>query len=109
MNIMARMVRDRLYSDIGKVKYPICEPRLRRKMVKKPFPKGTRNLELQDLIYTDVCGPLNVHTWMGKVYFITFIDDFSGYGYIYLIKHKHEALIFSNMCCRSSESKGQEN
>ena len=25
-----------------------------------------------------------------KVYFITFIDDFSRYGYVYLLKHKSE-------------------
>ena len=27
----------------------------------------------------------------GANYFITFTDDFSRYGYVYLIKHKHEA------------------
>ncbi|GJW92835.1 retrotransposon protein, putative, ty1-copia subclass [Tanacetum coccineum] len=26
----------------------------------------------------------------GASYFITFTDDFSGYGYVYLMKHKHE-------------------
>ena len=51
-----------------------------------------RELELLNLIYTDICGPLNVHTRTGAMYFITFIDDFSKYGYIYLIKNKHEAL-----------------
>ena len=63
-------------------------------MVKKPLPKGTRNSKLLDLLYTDKCGLLNVHTRMGEVYFITFIDDFGRYGYIYLIKNKHEALNF---------------
>lgn len=88
------MVRDGLLLEIGKVEYPTCEPCLSGKMVKKKFPKGTRNSELLDLIHTDICGPSNVHTRTREVYFITFIDDFSKYGYIYLIKHKHEAQNF---------------
>nr|GEZ89229.1 retrovirus-related Pol polyprotein from transposon TNT 1-94 [Tanacetum cinerariifolium] len=28
--------------------------------------------------------------WQGASYFITFTDDFSRYGYVYLLKHKHE-------------------
>ena len=90
---ITRMVRDELLPDIGKVEYPTCEPCLSGKMVKKPFPKGTRNAELLDLIHRYMW-TLNVHTRMGEVYFITFIDDFSRYGYMYLIKHKHEALNF---------------
>ena len=26
----------------------------------------------------------------GERYFVTFTDDFSRYGYVYLMKHKHE-------------------
>ena len=90
------MVRDGLLPDIGKVKYPTCEQCLSGKMVKKPYPKGIRDSELIDLIHTNICGPLNVHTMTGEVYCITCIDDFNRYGYIYLIKNKHEAL---NICC----------
>ena len=86
------MIRDGLFPDIGKVEYPTCEQCLSGKMINKPFPNGTRNSELLDLIHKDICGPLNVHTRMGEVYFITFIDDLSINGYIYLIKNKHEAL-----------------
>ena len=41
-NKITRMVRDRLLPDIGKVEYPTCEPCLSGKIIKKPFPKGTR-------------------------------------------------------------------
>ena len=44
-----------------------------------------------DLIHTDVCGPMSTHTRGGFIYFITFIDDFSRYGYLYLMKYKSEA------------------
>ena len=40
------------------------------------------------LIHTDVCGPLNIPARGGFQYFITFTDDFSRYGYVYLMKHK---------------------
>ena len=35
---------------------------------------------------------MNVKARHGEVYFITFIDDFTQYGYVYLISHKSQAL-----------------
>ena len=55
-----------------------CEPCLMGKMTKTPF-SGT-----------DVCGPLSVDACGGYRYFLTFTDDLSRYGYIYLMKHKSE-------------------
>ena len=53
-NRIIRIVRDGLLPDLGKVEYPICETYLNGKMVKKPFPKGTRNSKLLDTqIYVD--------------------------------------------------------
>ena len=43
------------------------------------------------LIHTDVCGPMNTSARRGYMYFIAFIDDFSRYEYIYLMKHKSES------------------
>jgi transposase InsO family protein len=36
----------------------------------------------------NVCGPMSVATCNGYRYFVTFTDDLSRYGYIYLMKHK---------------------
>ena len=44
------------------------------------------------MVHTDVCGPLSIPARGGFTYFITFTDDYSRYGFIYLIKHKSEAL-----------------
>ncbi|GJY82754.1 RNA-directed DNA polymerase, eukaryota, partial [Tanacetum coccineum] len=46
--------------------------------------------DLLGLIHTDVCGPLRHVSRKGASYFLTFTDDFSRYGYVYLLKHKHE-------------------
>jgi Integrase core domain len=45
-----------------------------------------------ELIHTDICGPFSTTTRNGHVYFISFIDDYSRYGYIYLIKENAQAL-----------------
>ena len=44
-----------------------------------------------DLIHIDICGPLTT-TLEGYKYFITFINDFSRYGYIELIHEKSDSL-----------------
>src|SRR5215216_5719458 len=68
-----------------------CEPCLMGKMTKTPF-SGTmeRATDLLEIIHTDVCGPMSVEARGGYRYFLTFTDDLSIYGYIYLMKHKSE-------------------
>ncbi|GJZ10642.1 retrotransposon protein, putative, ty1-copia subclass [Tanacetum coccineum] len=57
----------------------------------EPFPHHTeRAIDLLGIIHTDVCGPLRHVSRQGVSYFITFTDDYSHYGYVYLLKHKHE-------------------
>ena len=50
-----------------------------------------RAIELLELIHSDVCGLMSTHAIGGYSYFITFTDDFSRYGYVYLMKYKSEA------------------
>ncbi|GJT39587.1 retrotransposon protein, putative, ty1-copia subclass [Tanacetum coccineum] len=49
-----------------------------------------RHKDLLGLIHTDVCGLFRTVSRQGASYFVTFTDDFSRYGYVYLLKHKHE-------------------
>ena len=61
-------------------------------MTKSPFKeKGERASDILGLIHTDVCGPMNISNIGGYYYFITFTDDLSRYGYVYLMKHKSES------------------
>ena len=71
------------------------------KMTKAPFTgQSERANDLLSLIHTDVCGPLSSPARGGYLYFITFTDDFSKYGYVYLMRHKSESFekfkIFKN-------------
>src|SRR3954454_24667576 len=61
------------------------------KMTRTPF-NGVveRAIDLLGIIHTDVCGPMSSSTRNGYRYFVTFTDDLSRYGYIYLMKHKSE-------------------
>ena len=58
---------------------------------KTPF-SGTmeRATDLLEIIHTDVCGSMNIEARSRYHYFLTFTDDLSRYGYIYLMKHKSE-------------------
>ena len=66
-------------------------------MTKDPFiGHSERANELLDLIHTDVCGPLSSDARGGYKYFITFTDDFSKYGYVYLISGSCHSRVIRN-------------
>jgi transposase InsO family protein len=51
-----------------------------------------RHLALLELIHYDICEINDVLAEGGQRYFMTMIDDVSGYFYVYLLKTKDEAL-----------------
>nr|GEY72653.1 copia protein [Tanacetum cinerariifolium] len=60
-------------------------------MTRKLFPyRPKKATDLLEIIHTDVLSPLRHVSRQGASYFITFTDDYSRYGYVYLLKHKHE-------------------
>ena len=69
----------------------VCESCLEGKMTKRPFSaKGERAKDPLELVHSDVCGPLNVQARGGYEYFVSFIDDYSRYDYVYLMQRKSE-------------------
>jgi hypothetical protein len=68
-----------------------CEPCLLGKMTRTPLTGLVeRASDLLGIIHLDVCGPMSVATLNCYRNFMTFTDDLSRYGYIYLMKHKSE-------------------
>ena len=60
-------------------------------MTNSPFSGiGERAIELLELKHSDVCGPMSTNAIGGHSYFITFVDDFSRYGHVYLMKYRSE-------------------
>ena len=88
---MKKLHVDGLLESLDYESLDACEPCLMGKMPKTPF-SGTmeRAIDLLEIIHTDVCGPMSVEARDGYRYFLTFTDDLSRYGYIYLMKHKSE-------------------
>ena len=88
---MKKLHADGLLESLDYESFDACEPFLMGKMTKTPF-SGTmeRANDLLEIIHTDVCGPMSVEARGGYRYFLTFTNDLSRYGYIYLMKHKSE-------------------
>ncbi|KAK8680980.1 hypothetical protein V6N13_053388 [Hibiscus sabdariffa] len=90
---ISKLHKDGLLDPFVFEQFDVCESCLLGKMTKAPFSgKGERASDLLGLIHSDVCGPMNTQARGGFQYFITFTNDFSRYGYIYLMCHKSEAL-----------------
>ena len=84
-----RLVKDGPLRDLNVGTLPVYESCLEGKMKKRPFSaKGNRAQEPLELIHSDVCGPMTTQARGGYEYFVTFVDDYSRYGYIYLMQHK---------------------
>ena len=50
--------------------------------------KSTKKSEILELLYYDVCGPIEVESLGGYKYFVTFIDDASRKTWVYLLNQK---------------------
>ncbi|PPZ39278.1 hypothetical protein C5P26_25735, partial [Escherichia coli] len=81
-----------ILSSLGSEPTPTCESCLQGKMTRSPFVgQGLRAENILELIHSDVCGPFKEMARGGFHYFITFTDDKSRFGYLYLMKYKHES------------------
>jgi hypothetical protein len=70
---------------------PQCEVCIKGKQPQMPFPTSySRSREVLELVHSDVCGPMRVHSHGGSRYFVTFIDDHSKWCELYTIKAKSE-------------------
>jgi len=91
LNRIQRLVKDGPLSSLKVESLPQCESCLEGKMTKRPFgSKGNRAEGVLELVHSDVCGPMNIKARGGYEYYVTFIDDYSRYGYVYLLHHKSE-------------------
>ena len=72
----------------------MCEECVQAKQHKNNFSKdaGSKSKVFLKVIYSDVCGPIQVDSFGGNKYFVTFIDDFSRKLWTYLIKNKSEVI-----------------
>ncbi len=69
-----------------------CSDCLAGKGHRSPIPRKskTRASKLLELVHSDVNGPLETPSLGGARYFVTFIDDFSKWTFVYTMKQKSE-------------------
>ena len=67
-----------------------CEICVESKFARNPFKSIERSSELLELVHSDLCDLKMTLTRGGRKYFITFIDDYSIFCYVYLLHSKDE-------------------
>ncbi|KAI5350367.1 hypothetical protein L3X38_003258 [Prunus dulcis] len=82
-----------------------CEVCVQAKQTRNSFKPVERNTQILELIHSDVCDSNRSPTRGGNKYFVTFIDDFSRYCHIYLIKTKDE--VFNKLKIYKNEVENQ--
>ncbi|KAA3462655.1 gag/pol protein [Gossypium australe] len=106
--IITRLVKDDTLSSLKEVYILQCESCLKDKMTKQSFnEKGTRAVKPLELVLTDVYRPMNVSVRGGYEYYVTFMDDYFRYEYVYLMHCKSENFDkFKEFCARVEKQLG---
>ena len=90
---MERLVKYDILQDLQFSDFNTCVDYIKGKLTTKVRKSElNRCTNLLDLIHIDICGPFTFLAMGGFKYFITFIDDFSHYGHVDLIREKSDSL-----------------
>ena len=85
-----KLVNDGVLSTLDFSDFETCVNCIKGKQTNKSKKGAKRSTNLLEIIHTNICCPdMDVNS---PKYFITFIDDYSRYMYLYLLRSKDEAL-----------------
>ncbi|GJR05224.1 retrovirus-related pol polyprotein from transposon TNT 1-94 [Tanacetum coccineum] len=70
-----------------------CQLGKSKKHTHKPKTENT-NLEVLNTLHMDLCGPMRVQTINGKKYILVFVDDYSRFTWVKLLRSKDETSDF---------------
>ena len=82
-----RLISSRILPRLDFDDLEICVDYVKGKLTKNKKKDATRSQNLLEIVHTDISGPYST-TLCGNKYFITFIDDFSCYGYVFFYQRK---------------------
>ena len=85
-----RLVNDGVLSTLNFADFETCMNCIKGKQTNKSKKGAKRSSDILEIIHTDICSP-DMDSY-GQKYFISFIDDYSRYMYLYLLHNKSEAL-----------------
>ena len=87
---MKKMVELSLIPKLSLENHGKCESCVESKTTKKSCKSVERESDLLSLIHSDLWNLKNTMTRGGKRFYITFIDDYSRYTRVYLLRNKDE-------------------
>ena len=87
-----RLASDGILYSLDFADFEICTNCIKGKQTNTRRFGANRATDVLQLIHTDICALFPTVSWNGQQYFIMFIDDFSRYGYLYLIHEKSQSL-----------------
>ena len=87
-----RLVSDGILDSLDFTDFEVCVDCIKGKQTNIRRLGANRASDVLELIHTDICGPFPTASWNGQQYFISFIDDYSRYGYLYLIHEKSQSV-----------------
>jgi len=90
--MMERLVKNEILPNLDFTDLNVCTDCIKDKQTKHTEKGVIRSTELLEIIHTHICGPFDVNSFNKERYFITFIVDFSLYGYVYLLHEKTQAV-----------------
>jgi len=85
-----RLVNDGVLSTLNFIDFDTCTDCIKGKQTNKSKKGAKRSSTVLEIINSDICCP-DMDAY-GQKYFITFIDDYSRYMYLYILHNKSEAL-----------------
>ena len=90
---MEILIKDEILSNLDFSYFDTCVDCIKGKLIAKVRnAKVDRCIELLRVIHTTICGSFTHPTMGGYKYFITFIDDYSHYDVVELIREKFDSL-----------------
>eukprot|EP00253_Pinus_taeda_P031110 PITA_31110 len=85
-----RLVNEGVLNTLDFTDFDTCVDSIKGKQTNKSKKGANRSSDILEIIHTDICSPdMDSH---GQRYFISFIDDYSRYTYLYMLHKKSEAL-----------------
>jgi len=89
---MQRLVKNEILPNLDFTDLNVCVDCIKGKQIKHTKKGATRSTQLLEIIHTDICGLFDINSFNKEKYFITFIDNFSRYGHVYLLHEKSQSV-----------------
>ena len=83
--------KQKLLPNLKDVKVEFCEHCVYGKQKRQAFGTGIHNTkEILEYVHSDVWGPSPITSLSGRLYYVSFIDDYSRYAWVYMLHAKSE-------------------